>query len=84
MFRARKSWSLVDRLTWVSVRDGQFGLILIGKLGFTNSSLYHGDIDYVALPTRATYWILSLSCWSCTLLERIPLFILFFTSIERQ
>ncbi|KAJ3557477.1 hypothetical protein NP233_g11731 [Leucocoprinus birnbaumii] len=30
-------------------------------MGFTNTSLYTGDIDYVALPSQGTYWILPLS-----------------------
>ncbi|KAF7770563.1 hypothetical protein Agabi119p4_6537 [Agaricus bisporus var. burnettii] len=33
-------------------------------MGFTNTSLYQGDIDYVALPTKATYWILPLNSLS--------------------
>lgn len=31
-------------------------------LGFTNSSLYKGDIDYVDMPVQGSYWILPLSC----------------------
>lgn len=31
------------------------------SVGFTNSSLYTGDIDYVALPSQGTYWVLPLS-----------------------
>ncbi|KAF5362015.1 hypothetical protein D9756_002632 [Leucocoprinus leucothites] len=30
-------------------------------MGFTNTSLYTGDIDYVALPSEGTYWILPLN-----------------------
>jgi hypothetical protein len=30
-------------------------------IGFTNTSLYMGDIDYVALPSQGTYWILPLN-----------------------
>lgn len=31
-------------------------------LGFTNSTLYTGDIDYVDMPAQGSYWILPLSC----------------------
>ncbi|KIM44828.1 hypothetical protein M413DRAFT_363610 [Hebeloma cylindrosporum] len=30
-------------------------------MGFTNSSLYTGDIDYVNMPVQGSYWILPLS-----------------------
>ncbi|KAF8872837.1 aspartic peptidase A1 [Gymnopilus junonius] len=30
-------------------------------MGFTNSSLYTGDIDYVDMPTQGSYWILSMA-----------------------
>ncbi|KAF9444476.1 acid protease [Macrolepiota fuliginosa MF-IS2] len=29
-------------------------------MGFTNTSLYTGDIDYVSLPSEGTYWLLPL------------------------
>jgi hypothetical protein len=31
------------------------------SMGFTNSSLYTGDIDYVNMPVQGSYWILPLS-----------------------
>jgi hypothetical protein len=31
-------------------------------IGFTNSSLYTGDIDYVNMPVQGSYWILPMSC----------------------
>ncbi|TFK39433.1 aspartic peptidase A1 [Crucibulum laeve] len=30
-------------------------------MGFTNSSLYTGDIDYVNMPSRGTYWLLEMT-----------------------
>ncbi|PPQ96798.1 hypothetical protein CVT26_006201 [Gymnopilus dilepis] len=30
-------------------------------MGFTNSSLYTGDIDYVNMPVQGSYWILSMT-----------------------
>ena len=34
----------------------------ISLTGFTNSSLYTGDIDYINMPAQSpTYWILQLS-----------------------
>jgi cathepsin D len=32
------------------------------SIGFTNSSLYAGEIEYVDLATTESYWILSLAC----------------------
>ncbi|KAF4610939.1 hypothetical protein D9613_006752 [Agrocybe pediades] len=31
------------------------------NMGFTNSSLYTGDIDYVNMPVQGSYWILPMS-----------------------
>ncbi|KAH9479681.1 Aspartic protease [Psilocybe cubensis] len=31
------------------------------QMGFTNSSLYTGDIDYVDMPVQGSYWILPLT-----------------------
>jgi cathepsin D len=35
------------------------------SMGFTNSSLYTGDIDYVALEGEPAYWTVPLSGQSC-------------------
>lgn len=31
-------------------------------LGYTNTSLYTGDIEYITMPTKGSYWILPLVC----------------------
>lgn len=33
-------------------------------LGYANTSLYTGDIDYVDMPVKGSYWILPMACLS--------------------
>lgn len=39
-----------------------FIFIFLKILGFANSSLYTGDIDYVNMPVKGSYWTLALTC----------------------
>jgi len=54
--------------------------------GFTNSSLYTGDIDYVNMPVQGSYWILPLGCAyrQLAFLRHRLTFILFFTAVDVQ
>lgn len=58
----RSPWSLEVPLTWVILfpRNGFTTLNL--STGFTNSSLYTGEIEYIDLATTESYWILPLAC----------------------
>jgi hypothetical protein len=46
-------------------------------LGYANTSLYTGDIDYVDMPAKGSYWILPMACL-CFLLDclKFPMLIL--------
>lgn len=65
MFLPCRPKNLEGRSQWVCRSCFHRVLLLIYYRfveGFTNSSLYTGDIDYVNMPVQGSYWILPMSC----------------------
>lgn len=68
MTLAPTRWSQEGRLPWVRSPQLCFNfhtqrLIVCFMIGFVNSSLYTGDIDYNDIPDGSeSYWLQTMSC----------------------